>query len=374
MEIVRADQIGSLLRPAELLQAWGRLFAGQLAPEQLEEVEDRAIEAALEHQRRTGIGIYTDGEFRRIVYLTSLAQAVDGFVMGQGDHLPWKATGRDVPREMQEFTLPVVTERLSLKFRVSGKESAFMRAHAPGPFKITMPSPVHFAHGSWKPGVSDAAYPSPYDLMSHIARILSDEAAQLASEGVAYIQVDSPTYTQFVDPEWDDWFVQHGLDKNRLLDAAIAADNSILDAARSGGAVTGVHLCRGNGMGAWLATGGYDAIADKVFGLHADRLLLEYDTHRAGSFEPLRNVPADKVVVLGLVSTKLPELESRDDLRTRIDAASVHVPMERLALSPQCGFASDFRGNPITEDDQWRKLELVASVAQQVWGGVGAGI
>src|SRR3981081_4731170 len=139
MEIVRADQIGSLLRPAELLQAWGRLFAGQLAPHQLEEVEDRAIEAALEHQRRTGIGIYTDGEFRRIVYLTSLAQAVDGFVLGQGERLPWKATGRDVPREMEEFNLPVVTQRLKLNSRVSGKESAFMRTHSPGPFKITMP-------------------------------------------------------------------------------------------------------------------------------------------------------------------------------------------------------------------------------------------
>jgi 5-methyltetrahydropteroyltriglutamate--homocysteine methyltransferase len=372
MEIVRADQVGSLLRPPELLQAWGQLFAGQLAPERLEEVEDRAIEAALEQQRRTGIGIHTDGEFRRIVYLTSLAQAVDGFVMGQGDHLPWKATGRDVPREMQEFTLPVVTERLRLKFRVSGKESEFMRAHAPGPVKITMPSPLHFVHGSWKPGLSDAAYPSPYDLMSDIARILSDEAAQLASEGVAYIQVDAPTYTQFVDPEWDDWFLQHGLDKKRLLDEAIAADNSILDAARAGGAVTAVHLCRGNGMGAWLCTGGYDPIAQRVFGLHADRLLLEYDTDRAGTFEPLRNVPAETLVVLGLVSTKVPELESRDDLRRRIDAASAYVPMERLALSPQCGFASDFRGNPITEDDQWRKLELVASVAQEVWGGVGA--
>ena len=283
MAIVRADQVGSLLRPPELVQAWGQLFAGQLAPQQLEEVEDRAIEAALQQQKRTGIGIYTDGEFRRIVYLTSLAQAVDGFVMGQGDRLPWKATGRDVPREMQEFTLPVVTERLRLKFRVSGKESAFMRAHAPGPFKVTIPSPLHFVHGSWKPGVSDAAYPSPYDLMSDITRILSDEAAELASEGVAYIQVDAPTYTQFVDPEWDDWFVQHGLDKVRLLDEAIAADNSILDAARSGGAMTGVHLCRGNGMGAWLSTGGYDLIAEKVFGLHADRLLLEYDTDRAGS-------------------------------------------------------------------------------------------
>jgi 5-methyltetrahydropteroyltriglutamate--homocysteine methyltransferase len=372
MHIVRADQIGSLLRPPELLQAWGELFTGQLAPERLEEIEDRAIEVALKGQQRTGIGIYTDGEFRRIVYLTSLAQAVDGFVIGQGERLPWKATGRDVPREMEEFNLPVVTERLKLNFRVSGRESAFMRTHAPRPFKITMPSPLHYLYGSWKPGMSDTAYPSPYDLLWDIARILSDEAAQLAREGVGYIQVDAPTYTEFVDASWDGWFAQHGLEKDRVLDESIAADNSILDAAHAGGAVTAVHLCRGNGMGAWLATGGYDPIAEKVFGLHADRLLLEYDTDRAGTFEPLRQVPADKVVVLGLVSTKLPELESRDDLRRGIDAASAYVPIERLALSPQCGFASDFRGNPITEDDQWRKLELVASVAEQVWGRVHA--
>jgi 5-methyltetrahydropteroyltriglutamate--homocysteine methyltransferase len=374
MEIVRADQIGSLLRPPELLQAWGQLFAGQLAPDGLERIEDRAIEAALEQQRRTGIGMYTDGEFRRIVYLTSLAQAVDGFAMGQGDRLPWKATGRDVPREMVEFTLPVVTERLRLKYRVSGTESAFMRAHAPGPFKITLPSPMHFVHGSWKPGVSDAAYPSPYDLMHDIAGILSDEAGQLAGEGVPYIQLDAPTYTQFLDPEWDAWFADHHLDKGRLLDETIAADNSILDAARAGGAVTGVHLCRGNGMGAWLCSGGYDPIAEKVFGLHAERLLLEYDTDRAGTFDALRSVPDDKIVVLGLVSTKTPQLESRDDLLRRIDAAAEFVPIERLALSPQCGFASDFRGNPITEGDQWRKLELVASVAREVWGGVAAGV
>src|SRR5262249_27862133 len=160
--------------------------------------------------------------------------------------------------------------------------------HAQGPFKITIPSPLHFVHGSWKPGISDTAYPGPYDLLWDIAHILSDEAGQLASEGVPYIQLDAPTYTQFLDSSWDEWFAQHGLDKDRLLDEALAVDNSILDAARAGGAVTGVHLCRGNGMGAWLSTGGYDPIAEKVFRLHADRLLLEYDTDRAGTFDPLQ--------------------------------------------------------------------------------------
>jgi 5-methyltetrahydropteroyltriglutamate--homocysteine methyltransferase len=372
MNALRADQIGSLLRPPELIQAWGQLFAGQMTPEQLEAVEDRAIEAALEGQKRTGIEVYTDGEFRRIVYLTSLAQAVDGFVMQKSEPLPWKATGQAVPREMEELELPVVTQRLTLKFRVNGKESAFMRAHAPGGFKITMPSPLHYLVNTWKPGVSDAAYATPYDLLWDIARILADEAGQLAAEGVPYIQLDAPTYTWFADPSLDDWYPAHGLDTARVLDETVAADNSILDAAHTGGATTGVHLCRGNGMGAWLASGGYDRIAEKVFALHADRLLLEYDTERAGTFEPLRLVPDDKVVVLGLISSKLPQLESRDDLLRRIDEATAFIPMERLALSPQCGFASDFRGNPIAEDDQWRKLELVASTAEKAWGGVTA--
>jgi 5-methyltetrahydropteroyltriglutamate--homocysteine methyltransferase len=228
---------------------------------------------------------------------------------------------------------------------------------------------MHFVNGSWKMGISDAAYATPYDLLSDITRILSDAAGQLAREGIPYIQLDAPTYTQFIDAEWNDWFTAHGLDEDRILEETIAADNAILDAAHAGGALTGVHLCRGNGMGAWLSTGGYDVIAEKVFALHADRLLLEYDTDRAGTFGPLRSVPEDKIVVLGLVSTKRSELENRDELRRRIDAAAKFVPLERLAISPQCGFASDFRGNPISVDDQWRKLELVASVANDTWGG-----
>src|SRR5215472_13546481 len=203
MNALRADQIGSLLRPPELIEAWGQLFTGRITPAQLEAVEDRSIEAALEGQKRAGIDVYTDGEFRRIVYLTSLAQAVDGFVMEKSEPLPWKATGQAVPREMEELELPVATQRLKLKFRVNGKESAFMRAHAPGPFKITMPSPLHYLVNTWKPGVSDAAYATPYDLLWDIARILAEEAGQLAREGVPYVQLDAPTYTWFADPTLD---------------------------------------------------------------------------------------------------------------------------------------------------------------------------
>jgi 5-methyltetrahydropteroyltriglutamate--homocysteine methyltransferase len=207
-------------------------------------------------------------------------------------------------------------------------------------------------------------------LLQDLTRILVDEARALGEEGVPYIQLDAPTYATFIGTTWDEWLEQHGLDKAQLLKDELIVDNQILDAARAAGATTGVHVCRGNGMGAWLSSGGYDAIAERVFNLHADRLLLEYDTERAGTFEPLRLVPDDKTVVLGLVSTKTRELESTDDLLRQIDEASRYVPMERLALSPQCGFASDFRGNPLTQDDQWRKLELVTATAERAWGGV----
>lgn len=367
MDTIRADQIGSLLRPPELIQAWGKLFAGQLDPAALTDIEDRAIQAALDGQRRTGIGVYTDGEFRRIVYMTNLVQAVDGFIQGQGDRLPWKATGQEVPAEMVEFSLPVVGERLRLKSRVAGQESIFMRAHADGTFKITLPSPQHFMMTAYKPGVTDRAYATRAELRDDLTRILADEAGQLAREGVPYIQLDAPTYTMFLDPSWDSWFHEHGVDRDQQLAEELEADSQILSAARAGGAMTGVHLCRGNGMGAWLSSGSYEPIAEQVFGLPADRLLLEYDTDRAGSFEPLRLVPAEKVVVLGVVSTKTPRLESPDDLLRRIEQAAQHVPVERLALSPQCGFASDFRGNPLGEDDQWRKLELVAETARRAW-------
>jgi 5-methyltetrahydropteroyltriglutamate--homocysteine methyltransferase len=368
MQKIRADQVGSLLRPPELVEAWGKLFAGQLDPPSLAAIEDRAIESALAGQRRAGVDVYTDGEFRRIVYMTNLVQAVDGFVQGGGEHLPWKATGREVPAEMAEFSLPVIAERLKVKSRLSQQESAFMREREPDHFKITLPSPEHFMTTAYKPGVTDRVYPTRAELLQDLTRILADEASALAREGVPYIQVDAPTYTTFADPSWNEWFLRQGIDKKSQLEAELAADNQILQAARAGGATTGVHLCRGNGMGAWLSTGGYEPIAEQVFSLQADRLLLEYDTERAGTFEALRLVPADKIVVLGLVSTKTPALESVDNLLRRIDEAAALVPAERLALSPQCGFASDFRGNPLSQDDQWRKLELVAETARRAWG------
>jgi methionine synthase II (cobalamin-independent) len=368
----RADQVGSLLRPPQLQQAWDQFFAGQLDRTSLVEIEREAILAALDGQRSTGIDVYTDGEFRRAAYMTGLTDAVEGFsLVPGGRRLNWRTDpGREVPAEMANFALPVVTDRLRPRGRVAADEAAFLREHAPGPFKVTLPSPAHFATGSYRAGVSEAAYPSQSDFVRDVASILAEEAGSLAREGTSYVQVDSPTYSGWLDSSALAGFEDRSGDtEGERLTNTIAGDNAILDRAHAAGALTAVHVCRGNGSGAWLASGGYEPIAEQVFSqLRCDRLLLEYDNERSGGFEPLRLVPDPKVVVLGLVTTKYGDLEPRDELLRRIEEASQFIPVERLALSPQCGFASNFRGNPLTESDQWRKLELVADVAREVWG------
>jgi 5-methyltetrahydropteroyltriglutamate--homocysteine methyltransferase len=358
------------LRPAVLQQAWAAVFAGQMDRADMVETQDQAIIAALANQAASGIDVHTDGEFRRIIYLTGLIDAVEGFAPGQGPKLRWRADpGQQVPPEVANIAQAAVVDRLHPKRRIAAHEAAFLREHAPGPFKITLPSPAHYTSGGYQDGVTDRFYPTRSDLARHLSEILADEAASLAAEGVAYVQVDSPTYSIFWDPDHFNEVHHWGPHPDDLLAEMIACDNAVLDAARHGGALTAVHMCRGNASGAWLAAGGYEPSAEKLFGeLRCDRLLLEYDSDRAGGFEPLRLIPDDKTVVLGLVSTKRGTLERRDDLLRRIDEATRYVPVDRLALSPQCGFASTFRGNPITEDEQWAKLALVASVAREVWG------
>jgi 5-methyltetrahydropteroyltriglutamate--homocysteine methyltransferase len=197
------------------------------------------------------------------------------------------------------------------------------------------------------------------------------DLAQLSGEGVAYLQIDAPRYSYFMDPKWRDWIrTEMKTEPDALLDASIRADNACLQAARRPGVTLAMHLCRGNNRSHWYAEGGYDDIAERLFGsLAVDRFLLEYDDERSGTFEPLRFIPRGKTVVLGLVSSKRPELESADTLARRIDEAARHVPFEDLALSPQCGFASTMEGNLLTEDEQWAKLRLVVETARRVWGG-----
>ena len=365
LNALRADHVGSLLRPPELLQARIDFGAGRLDRAGLRAEEDRAILDALRHQQDCGIDVCSDGEFRRSSFLTGFSDAMEGFVARDMPPMPWRggnSHGSPAPRAV------VVAHALRSRGRIAGAEAAFLREHCPVPFKVTLPSPLVFALSAYLPGVTDGAYPAREDLIAEVAGMLAEEAGRLAEDGVPYVQLDAPAYTRWVDRGLLAAQRDAGVDAGGLLDAAIAGDNRVLDAARAGGALTAVHLCRGNLMGRWLSEGGYDPIAERLFTrLRCDRLLLEYDSERAGSFAPLRHVPADKVVALGLITTKSGLLETPDDVLRRIDEASHIVPLEQLALSPQCGFATSMAGNPLTRDDQWRKLELVASLAREVW-------
>jgi 5-methyltetrahydropteroyltriglutamate--homocysteine methyltransferase len=268
------------------------------------------------------------------------------------------------------FGAQVVGTKLRQIRRLTAHESGFLKQHAPGPFKITIPGALSRALGWYKPGLTAKFYPTPADLVQDIVDILRREVKALIDEGVSYVQLDSLRYViQLADARTREPMLQAGQDLDKALDETIAADNATLQNARGAGVTVGLHMCRVNNRSAWRTTGGYEVIAEKAFNLlEVDRFLLEYDTERAGGFEPLRFVPPGKMVVLGLISSKDPQLESQDQLLRRIDEAAKYVPIERLALSPQCGFASTAPGNLLTWDEQRRKLELVAETARKVWG------
>ncbi|HWX31698.1 MAG TPA: hypothetical protein VNZ53_30225 [Steroidobacteraceae bacterium] len=364
VRLLRSDQVGSLLRPPALLNARAAQQGGRLSEAELSQLEDAAILKALQAQAAAGQQIYVDGEFRRTGFMTGFPDSVEGFVPDAYVPVAWKGgTGTEGASPNTQL---VVGQRLRPKKRIAKNEADFLKEHAPGPFKVTLPSPVNFAVIFWRKGLSDRAYTSADEFLVDAAGILANEARALAREGTPYIQIDAPLYTHWADASLKAKYADFGFDMDRFLDHAIAAENTITDAAKL--AVTGVHLCRGNSMGRWLAEGGYEPIAEKLFNeLHCDRLLLEYDSERTGDFAPLRHVPKGKIVVLGLITTKHGDLECRDEILRQIEKAAQYIPLEQLALSPQCGFASSGRGNPLTEEQQWRKLELVATVAEKVW-------
>ena len=364
-ERYRADQVGSLLRPSELIQARTALSNGQMNLEQLRKIEDRAILDALQLQRETGVEVFTDGEFRRGSFMGDLAEAVEGFILDTGER-EWRGPGASTKRGAFGR---VVGAKLRQTRRLTVHESVFLREHSPGAFKITIPSPSLLAFVAYKPGLTSRFYPARLDLLRALTEIISAEITLLAGEGVPYIQLDAPVYTYYADPKFLDRMRFDGIDPDQSLEEAIAADNACLEAASRHEVTLGIHLCRGNSRSRWLAEGSYDPIAEKLFGsLEADRFLLEYDSERSGGFAPLRFVPKGKSVALGLITTKAGELELQDELLRRIEEASAFVSLENLAISPQCGFASSVPGNLISYDEQRRKLELVADTARKVWG------
>ena len=367
MSAYRADQVGSFLRPPQLLEA---RRADPPNPERLHAIEDAAIERVLAKQKELGFDVFTDGEFRRSNFMGDFTDAVKGFDFSDGVARSWDTTQPGGSMLGRGRVAGVVVEKLRAVRPLTGHELPFLKQHSPGAIKMTLPSATQFPAISYKRGRSDKAYPSYSAMLWDIVEIMKKEMARLASEGVKYIQIDAPRYSYFMDPKWRGWIrTEMQVEPEAWLDESIKADNACFEAARKPGVTLAIHLCRGNSRSHWYAEGGYDAIAEKLFGtLTVDRFLLEYDDARSGTFEPLRFVPHTKTAVLGLISSKRPEIESSDQIIGRIKEAARQLPLENLALSPQCGFASTLEGNLVSEDDQWAKLRLVVETARKVWG------
>jgi 5-methyltetrahydropteroyltriglutamate--homocysteine methyltransferase len=361
---LRAEQVGSLLRPPDLLAARAAYAEGRLDPAGLRAKEDNAIKAAVFRQRDIGLDVVADGEMRRYSWLTGMADAVDGF-LPDSVMLEWHGPGGGP----EKTTAKIVGGTLHKREKLTEREVPFMTSLGVTPFKVTIPAPSNFVPTGFKPGVTDRFYKDREALLDALVAIVRDEITWLIAQGVTYIQLDAPFYSHYLDPDHRKAMETTGTDPDAEFLAAAAGDNATFAGLAREGVTIAVHICRGNSRSRWYTEGGYDSIAEKLFTrLDVDRFLLEYDTDRSGTFEPLRLVPPGKDVVLGLITTKEPALERADDVRRRIDDAARYMPLEHLALSPQCGFASIAAGNLLSLDDQWRKLELVVSVARKVWG------
>ena len=355
----RAEVIGSLLRPPEVKRAMQQAVEGTIGREELERVQDRTILDAIALQEACGLDVITDGEYRRAIFWDPVIAAVDGL-----EYQTTSPVGFGSSKDAVQ--LPAVMGKLGLRESLLQRELRFLIDHTDRPVKATMPAMAQ-ASALWLPGVSEAAYPTREEYVTDLVEIMRGEIAALAALGVRYVQLDSPRYTYACSEEGRDRLRALGIDPEPWLGEMIAFDNRLI--AGFEGVTFGLHLCRGNHRSMWSVEGAYDPVAEQLFNeLKVDRLLLEYDTPRAGTFAPLRLVPEHKVVVLGLISTKEARVETRDEILRRIEEAARYMPIERLVLSPQCGFASTLPGNLLGEAEQRRKLELVASLAREVWG------
>jgi 5-methyltetrahydropteroyltriglutamate--homocysteine methyltransferase len=362
---MRADHVGSLLRPADLLEA---RRTSTTDPARLKALEDTHVRRVVAKQKELGFEVFTDGELRRRNFMSDFTDAVEGFDMGEGLAREWQA-GQEKHLPVSSVT-GIVTKKLRQIRPLTGHELPFLKANCPGAIKITLPSATQFPAISFKRGVTDGVYKDHSALLWAVVDIMKSDLAKLSGDGVKYIQIDAPRYSYYMDPKWREWIrTEIKTDPDAALDDAVRADNACFRAAKRPGVTLAIHLCRGNNRSHWYAEGGYDVIAEKLFGtLEVDRFLLEYDDQRSGTFGPLRFIPKGKTVVLGLVSSKVPQMENPDDLAKRVEEASRYVPLDNLALSPQCGFASTMEGNLLTEERQWAKLKLVADTARRVWG------
>jgi 5-methyltetrahydropteroyltriglutamate--homocysteine methyltransferase len=359
--VYHSEVIGSLLRPPYLHTARQQFEAGQISAAEFKAIEDRAVNEAIALQEEAGIQAITDGEQRRYAFFGHLIDSLEGFDKFGG----WAIPFRDESGEELVFRRPVVMERLRWRRSMCSEEWVYLRSRKTHAGKVTMIS-AQQAAAYYDPEKSKGAYPSLDAYLADIVDISRREIEELIRLGCTYIQIDAPQYAALLDPQIREGYRQRGSDPEQLIDRCIELDNAFIDGHL--GITFGIHICRGNNQSKFYASGDYEPIARIFQKTHFQRFLLEYDDARSGGFEPLRHMPEDRFVVLGLVTTKKPQLESRDELRRRIEEAARYVPLERLGLSPQCGFASTMEGNRLSLEDQRRKLELVASVAREVWG------
>jgi 5-methyltetrahydropteroyltriglutamate--homocysteine methyltransferase len=363
----RSDVVGSLLRPPALLDARELLERGELAPAEFKRVEDAAVDEALALQEEAGLDVVTDGEMRRLSFQSQMTEAVEGFGEWDLDAFLWGEWQSDELGEMNvERPALAVEGTLRRKRFLSAEELTYARGRTDRVLKVTLPSPSLFAN-FWDPERSRGAYPSLEAFLGDVAEILREEVDELVRLGATYIQLDAPHYPLLLDPTYRDFYASRGWPAERWLELGLELDNHVYGDHE--GVTFSMHLCRGNQASRWLVEGGYDWLAEQLFPrVRAHRLLLEYDDERSGSFEPLRAVPEGKVAVLGLVTTKSGRRETVDELAGRIREASAFCPLEQLALSPQCGFATSVLGNALTVDDERAKLRTISETATAVWG------
>ncbi len=358
----RAEHIGSMLRPPELIAAFKARAHRQLTDQAFAEIQDRLIIEAIRMQEAAGLNSISDGEFRRSSWAYGFVEALEGF---ENRPSPWSfhdEDGREYPIETC-----YAARKLRRTRGIATPEFEFVRRHTQRTPKITMPSPsfMHFMQGAHCADI--AAYKNADEFWDDLLKIYEEELAALGSIGATYVQIDEVPQAMLCDPKIREQTRALGEDPDRLTARYIAAVNRIMR-ARPSGMTVGMHLCRGNFRSRWLAAGSYEAVAERLFNeTEVDGFFLEYDTPRAGDFSPLRFMPKHKFAVLGIISTKTPVLESKDSLKRRIDEAARYFPMERIAISPQCGFASTVGGNQISIEDEQKKMRLIVETAAEVW-------
>jgi 5-methyltetrahydropteroyltriglutamate--homocysteine methyltransferase len=361
----RAEHVGSLLRPRELKEARERAKRGALSPEELKAVEDRHIRKAVAMQEAVGLQSITDGEFRRAFWHVDFLTGFEGIVATQGQYA-LKFRGED-GAESETRSMMVVNGKVRRTKPVAVEHFSFLKKATRKTAKLCIPAPTYLHMRGGRRVVDKKAYPDVEEFWHDIVAAYRQEIAELAKAGLEYLQIDDVSFACLCDENIRAQVKRDGEDPAKLP-AQYARIISDLIRERPESLGVTMHTCRGNHASMWMAEGGYDAVAEAVLQTEVDGFFLEYDTARAGGFEPLRFVPNGKKVVLGLVSTKKPQLEDKEHLKRRVDQAAKYVALENLCLSPQCGFASSAVGNRLTEDDQKRKLELVVETAREIWG------